>query len=140
LDNKVEVDGTTVWSRLNRPNQIIGVFQKILWRTESERGDVRGDVRWNAPSVLYANTAITEVVQDIETTGLHSPSAHFLAAESETSSHYFWVTGLNMQHDNEEINTMLQRGVGEVFETQDGPMVEAEQFSMGNSTDFFAHK
>ncbi|EHJ61744.1 aromatic ring-hydroxylating dioxygenase subunit alpha [Novosphingobium pentaromativorans] len=139
-DNRVEVDGNTVWSRLSRPNQKPGAFQKMLWGSDSERGDGRGDVRWDAPSVLYANTAITEVGADIETSGFHTPSAHFLTPETATSTHYFWVTGRNMAKDDEKVSAMMEKGVGEVFETQDGPMVEAEQEAMGNSTDFLAHK
>lgn len=139
-DNRVEVDGTTVWSRLSRPNQVPGAFQKMMWGSQSERGDGRGDVRWDAPSVLYANTAITEVGEDIETSGLHTPSAHFLTPETETSTHYFWATGRNMQRDNQEFTDLIQKGVGQVFETQDGPMVEAGQRAMGDSTDFLSLK
>lgn len=139
-DNRVEVDGNTVWSRLKRPNQVPGAFQKMMWGSESERGDGRGDVRWDAPSVLFANTAITEVGDDIDTTGLQTPSAHFLTPETATTTHYFWVTGRNKQQDNQQITDALQAGVGQVFSTQDGPMVEAEQRAMGDSVDLLAHK
>lgn len=138
-DNRVEVDGNTVWSRLWRPNQAPGAFQKMLWGSDSERGDGRGDVRWDPPSVLYANTAITEVGDDIENSGLHTPSAHFLTPETATSTHYFWVTGRNKRIDDDQVSEMLRKGVGQVFETQDGPMVEAEQQAMGSDTDFLSH-
>jgi len=139
-ENRLETIGNTVWSRLSRPNQVPGVFQKMMWGSDSERADGRGDVRWDAPSVLFANTALTEVGADIETTGLHTPSAHFLTPETATTTHYFWATGRNMQRDNQAITDMLQVGVGQIFATQDGPMVEAEQRAMGDSTDFLAHK
>ena len=139
-DNRVEVEGNTVWSRLWRPSQTPGKFQKMLWGSDSERGDGRGDVRWDAPSVLYANTAITEVGDDIETSGLHTPSAHFLTPETATTTHYFWVTGRNRMIDDEAVTKMMQEGVGQVFATQDGPMVEAEQRAIGEDTDFLAHK
>ncbi|MBV2148097.1 aromatic ring-hydroxylating dioxygenase subunit alpha [Sphingobium sp. AS12] len=139
-DNQVEVTRNTVWSRLRRPNQIPGAFQKMMWGSDSERGDGRGDVRWDAPSVLYANTAITEVGADIETTGLHTPSAHLLTPETDRSTHYFWVTGRNKRKDDAELTAALEKGVGTIFSTQDGPMVEAEQAAMGDSTDFLGHK
>jgi vanillate O-demethylase monooxygenase subunit len=139
-DNRVTVEGSTVWSRLGRPNQVPGSIQRILWDSPSERGDGRGDVRWDPPSVLYANTAITEVGADIETTGLHTPSAHLLTPETNTTTHYFWVTGRNARQDDHKISDMLQTGVAQIFATQDGPMVEAEQAALGESTDFLAHK
>jgi vanillate O-demethylase monooxygenase subunit len=139
-DNRVEVIGTTVWSRLSRPNQVPGTFQRMMWGSTSERGDGRGDVRWDAPSVLYANTAITEVGDDIDTTGLQTPSGHFLTPETDRTTHYFWVTGRNKLLDNAEVSEQLEKGVGMVFSTQDGPMVEAEQAAMGESTDLLAHK
>lgn len=139
-DNRVVVEGNTVWSRLKRPNQVPGVIQRMMWDSPSERGDGRGDVRWDAPSLLFANTAITEVGADIETTGLQTPSAHLLTPETEHSTHYFWVTGRNRKQDDQAITDMLQEGVGKIFSTQDGPMVEAEQAAMGDSTDFLAHK
>ncbi len=139
-DNRVTVDGNTVWSRLSRPNQVPGVIQRMMWDSPSERGDGRGDVRWDAPSVLFANTAITEVGADIDSTGLQTPSAHLLTPETATSSHYFWVTGRNAKKDEQKITDMLQTGVAHIFSTQDGPMAEAEQAAMGDSTDFLAHK
>ncbi len=139
-DNRVVVEGNTVWSRLSRPSQVPGVFQRMLWDSPSERGDGRGDVRWDAPSVLFANTAITEIGADIDTTGVQTPSAHLLTPETEFSTHYFWATGRNVKREDDAISTMLREGVGQVFSTQDGPMVEAEQRAMGNSTDLLAHK
>jgi hypothetical protein len=139
-DNRVVVEGNTVWSRLFRPSQIPGVFQRMLWDSPSERGDGRGDVRWDPPSVLFANTAITEVGADLDSTGMHTPSAHFLTPETEHSTHYFWTSGRNVRLDDAKISEMLQQGVASVFGTQDGPMAEAEQAAMGDSTDFLAHK
>jgi phenylpropionate dioxygenase-like ring-hydroxylating dioxygenase large terminal subunit len=139
-DNKVVVEGNTVWSMLARPNQVPGVFQRKLWGSDSPTADGRGSVRWDAPSVLYADTAIAEVGADIETTGCKTPSAHFLTPETEYTTHYFWVSARNAMIDNEEITQAMQSAVHEVFSTQDGPMVAAEQRAMGESTDFLAHK
>lgn len=139
-DNRLEVTGNTVWSRLARPNQVPGAMHRLMWDSSSERADGRGDVRWDAPGVLLANTALTEVGADIETTGLHTPSAHFLTPETQYTTHYFWINGRNAKLDDEDISEMLRVGVGNIFSTQDGPIVEAEQAAMGTCTDFLAQK
>ena len=41
--------------------------------------------------------------------------------------------------DNPQVTEMAAVTMKTVFETQDGPMIEAQQRDMGNSTDFLKH-
>ena len=50
------------------------------------------------------------------------------------------MAGRNTRRDDAEIHEMMRAGVTRVFSTQDGPIIEAEQAAMGDSTDFLAHK
>ena len=138
--NSVRQDGDTVYSMLSRPGQRPGPLQRILWDSDSEFADGRGDIRWDAPSLLYGNTAFAEVGQDIEATGCKQPSAHLLTPETERTTHYFWVAGRNSRLHDAQIHEMMRAGVSRVFSTQDGPIIEAQQAAMGDSTDFLAHK
>jgi phenylpropionate dioxygenase-like ring-hydroxylating dioxygenase large terminal subunit len=137
--NSVIVEGHTVFSMLSRPNMVPGSMQRLLWDSPSERADGRGDIRWNAPSVLYGNTGFAEIGEDIETTGCLQPSAHLLTPETENSTHYFWVAGRNSKLDDPEIHEMVRQGVSNVFTLQDAPIIESQQRAMGGSVDFLSH-
>jgi len=137
--NKVEQDGDTVWSMLWRPNYKPGLFQAKLWNSTSERADGQAHVRWNAPSVLLALTALNEVGLPPDQ-GCSVPSAHLLTPETLTSTHYFWFAGRNTCLDDKELSQLMQSSVGRIFATQDGPMVESEQETLGEDVDFLAHK
>jgi vanillate O-demethylase monooxygenase subunit len=137
--NKVEQDGDTIWSKLWKPGYAPGAFQRSLWGSDSPTADGRSDVRWDAPSYLLATTALTEVGQSIED-GALLPNAHLITPETEYSSHYFWVVGRNTRRGDKELSALLEQVVGDVFLTQDGPVIEAQQRAMGEATDFLAQR
>ncbi|RVT89719.1 aromatic ring-hydroxylating dioxygenase subunit alpha [Sphingomonas crocodyli] len=138
FQNKVETEATAVWSRLYRPSVIPNMFQKKMWGSASERGDSYGDVRFSVPGNIMAYTSVVEEGQPWDS-GLMVPSAHLLTPETEYSTHYFWTAGRNALQEDEALDKILHDAVYEVFSTQDGPMIEAQQEAMGESTDFLAH-
>ena len=72
--------------------------------------------------------------------GWNTPNAHLITPETETTSHYFWASGRNFARDNDAFTQATAATMKNVFETQDGPMVEAQQRDMGTSTDLLDHK
>ena len=139
FQNRVESEnGDTVWSRLYRPSVVPNQFQRKMWGSTSERGDSYGDVRFTVPGNIMAYTAVVEEGEP-ENSGVMTPSAHLLTPETEYSTHYFWTAGRNRLQDEEALDKILYDAVMEVFTTQDGPMIEAQQRAMGESTDFLSH-
>jgi phenylpropionate dioxygenase-like ring-hydroxylating dioxygenase large terminal subunit len=132
--NEVKVDGETVWSMLWRHKHDLGMQAKMLGFASTE-GEGQGHSRWDAPGVLLVETAYWEKGKSIEH-GIETPSSHLITPETETTCHYFWGSGRTYALDNEQMSQMIAQTMKTVFETQDGPMVEAQQRDMGEITDF----
>lgn len=139
--NKVQRDGDTVWSMLWRHHYRVAAAQRAFFGLEGDAEDVEGQghARWDAPGVLFVDTAWWDHGTTIEE-GVQTPNAHLITPETETTSHYFWASGRNFARDVEAVTAATAATMKNVFETQDGPMVEAQQRDMGNSTDFLDHR
>jgi len=139
--NKVQRDGDTVRSMLWRHHYHVDAAKRPLFGLDGDTEDVEGQghARWDAPGVLFVDTAWWDHGSSYEA-GVQTPNAHLITPETETTSHYFWASGRNFAKDNEAFTTATAATMKNVFETQDGPMVEAQQRDMGESTDFLDHK
>lgn len=139
--NKVQLEGDTVWSMLWRHHYHVNAAQRPFFGMTGDAEDVEGQghARWDAPGVLFVNTAWWDHGTGFDD-GVQTPNAHLITPETETTSHYFWASGRNYARDNDQVTTMTAATMKNVFETEDGPMVEAQQRDMGESTDFLDHK
>ena len=139
--NTVKRDGDTVWSMLFRHHYHIDAAKRPMFGLEGNAEDVEGQghSRWDAPGVLFVDTAFWDHGKTIDD-GYRSPNAHLITPETETTSHYFWGAGRTFMRDNPQVSEMTAATMKTVFETQDGPMIEAQQRDMGTSTDFLNHK
>ena len=132
--NEVKQEGDTLWSMLWRPRYYLSPERRALWGLDAEWVEGQGHTRWDAPGVLAVYTAFWKQGEGIEQ-GVQIPSAHLLTPETEYTTHYFWATARNFQIDNAELSARQVVAVKEIFETQDGPMLEAQQAFMGSETD-----
>ena len=141
FDNKVKREGDTVWSMLDRPHYHIDAAKRPMFGLGEGPEDVEGQghSRWDAPGVLFVDTAFWDHGKTIDD-GYRTPNAHLITPETETTSHYFWGAGRTYMRDVAQVSELTAATMKNVFETQDGPMVEAQQRDMGESTDFFGHK
>jgi phenylpropionate dioxygenase-like ring-hydroxylating dioxygenase large terminal subunit len=139
FENRVVQEGNTVWSKLWKPSYMPSAFQRSLWGSDSPTADGRSDVRWNAPSLLIATSALCEVGQPIDE-GAQLPNAHLITPETEFTSHYFWSVGRSVRLNEPEMDAQLKSVVGAIFSTQDAPIIESQQRAMGANTDFLSQK
>ena len=137
--NEVQVDGETIWSMLWRPDLNFDQDRRKAYGFTSSGIEGQGHSRWSAPGVILVLTAWWERGRSPEE-GVQSPSAHLLTPETEFSSHYFWATGRTFNIADEEATRATAAMVKRIFQTQDGPMIEAQQAAMGESTDFLDQK
>lgn len=139
--NKVQRDGDTVWSMLWRHHYHVNAAARPMFGLDGDGEDVEGQghARWDAPGVLFVDTAFWDHGKAYGE-GWNTPNAHLITPETETTSHYFWASGRNFMRDNADMTKSIAATMKNVFETQDGPMVEAQQRDMGTSTDFLDHK
>lgn len=133
--NKVKIEGDTVWSMLWRHHYHLEEARQKAWNVASDDVEGQGHARWDAPGNLQVFTAFWEHGKTIDE-GFQLPNAHLLTPETEFSTHYFWGSGRNYDLDNEALTQITAQGQKMVFETQDGPMVEAQQRAMGESDKF----
>ena len=61
---------------------------------------------------------------------------HTVTPESDGSTHYFFATRRNHDVENPDYNTLKIRAMHDAFLTEDGPVIEAVQATMGTD-DFF---
>lgn len=137
--NKLKIDGDTVWSMLWRHHYYLSEAQQQLLGIRGDDAEGQGHSRWNAPGNLLVETAIWERGKSAGE-GVESPSAHLLTPETEYSTHYFWASARTFQLDNEGMTRATATRMRHIFETQDGPMCEAQQAAMGANTDLLAAK
>jgi phenylpropionate dioxygenase-like ring-hydroxylating dioxygenase large terminal subunit len=136
--NKLRIDGDTVWSMLWRHHYHLDEQRQKIYGFTTDDVEGQGHSRWDAPGVLLVETALWDHGKSIED-GIETPSAHLITPETEFSSHYFWGSGRTYDIHNEAMSQGTAAVMKNVFETQDGPMVEAQQAAMGSTTDFLDH-
>jgi vanillate O-demethylase monooxygenase subunit len=137
--NKVKIEGDTVYSMLWRHRYHIDAQRQAMWNIPHDNVEGQGHARWTVPSNLFVDTAFWEHGKSYEE-GIQTPNAHLLTPETEWTTHYFWGSGRNYMQDNEEITKGTTAMTKMIFETQDGPMVEAQQRAMGESDKFLDMK
>ena len=137
--NKVKVDGDTVWSMLWRHHYHIDEKRRAMFAMASTDVEGQGHSRWNAPGNILVDTGYWDHGKSIAD-GVRSPSAHLLTPETEHSTHYFWLSGRNFELGNEAMTQATAANMRRIFETEDGPMCEAQQLALGESTDFLSQQ
>lgn len=99
-----------------------------LWFEEAI-GDYYVSIEWTAPCSLRQFVAMTREGRPPED-GAMTRGAHLLTPETETTTHYFWITSRNVRPDDLSLNAKLVAIVENAFRTEDGPMMEACQRNM----------
>lgn len=135
--NQVKIEGDTVWSMLWRHRYPLTPERQKVMGLFADEVEGQSHSRWNAPGNLLVDTGYWEHGKTMAE-GLSSPSAHLLTPETEYTTHYFWASGRTNDIDNVERTRQTERGMKVIFETQDGPMCEAQQRALGADNDFLA--
>ena len=132
--NEVKQEGDQVWSMLWRPHYHLSPARQKEWGLDAEDVEGQGHSRWILPSTVAIYTAFWKHGSSIEN-GVKVPSAHLLTPETEYTTHYLWATARNHDLDDDAYTARQVKAVKNIFETQDAPMIEAQQKAMGAGTD-----
>jgi phenylpropionate dioxygenase-like ring-hydroxylating dioxygenase large terminal subunit len=96
------------------------------------RADIWTEVRWRAPAVMILGTGAnpTGTPRDpaMEATTLHN-----ITPASPTRSHYFFCSTRKFNVEDAHFNQMLSGIITEAFRSEDKPMLEKQQRSMGTA-------
>ena len=117
-ENSVSVN--TLW-----PDLPPSALHKQAW-TRTERVDKYLDMTWRPASNLLLDLGIMPPGEP-RANGIHTPAAHILTPETDSTTHYFWVVARDFKRDDHALTERLVGIVGQAFVTEDKPIIEAAQ-------------
>lgn len=127
----MEQQGNTVVARNWRPSEpISGLFAFAYGDDAPTHVDHLSLVYWEPPSTLRLEIGVTRPGQPREE-GPRSYQAHLVTPETAHSCHYFWKWARDFKQEDGEFSKRLQASLQSAFETEDGPMIEAQSQHMG---------
>ena len=129
---KSRIDGNTVWSLTDMPNEPITRLFQMMWTGPSTIGDRRVHMRWDAPSNMLLDVGFTECGRPTNE-GPTMFSAHLLTPETEHSTHYFWVAARDAKRDDATLGEKIRIGIDTAFRNEDAPVIAACQQRMGTT-------
>lgn len=132
-------DPDTVWAKFVRKSQYPNKYFQFLGYPADKLGDHRNFMRWNAPSVLLLDVGMTGVGAPVSE-GISIPTAHLLTPETESTTHYFWAMARDFKLDDEALSKQLLEVGVSIFNSEDKPMIEAQQLAMGDTDDLLSLK
>lgn len=132
-------EGDTLLVKRVRRNYPPNRPSRELFGVTAERVDSRSNIRWFPPSLLHLDLGVTEPGAP-EADGLSIPGAHFITPETELTSHYFHLQARNRFLDDERVAEAHFKLTDDAFRYEDEPMIEAQQRSMGATSDLMSLK
>lgn len=122
----MEQDGSTVIARNWRPNEPISkLFAMAYGEDAPSNVDHLSIVTWAPPSTLRLDIGVTRVGRP-PSEGPRSQQAHLITPATAHTCHYFWKWARDFKLEDQEFSTQLQATLQKAFETEDGPMIEAQ--------------
>jgi phenylpropionate dioxygenase-like ring-hydroxylating dioxygenase large terminal subunit len=135
---KVAEDGAAIECNWWLPSsRVLPVFAPHL-ADASAPVDQWFEVRWDPPALMRLRAGVTPSGRPREE-GLDTRNLHLMTPETDRSTHYFFCSTRNFKTDDSAVTEQTRIGVTAVFATQDKPILEAQQMSMG-TTDFYSLK
>jgi len=87
-------------------------------------------VSWQPPAVIEVRISVGPAGSP-RAQARQRPTYHLITPETDWTCHYFWSSGRDFRHDDSRLHAMLQEGIARIFETEDKPMIEAQQQTIG---------
>lgn len=129
---RVEERGSTVFVQWLANNDIaIPVFRGEL-PTPDTITDMWTEVLWHPCGVMLLRAGAVPTGRPREE-GLDTWNAHIMTPESAARTHYFYCNSRNYRTHDEVYNRFFADALKTAFETEDKPMVEAQQRRIGNA-------
>lgn len=128
---KVEERGDTVFVQwLSTGEPPIPIFRPLM-RVPDAPADMWTEVLWHPCGVMLLHTGATETGAAPED-GIDTWNAHIMTPETARTTHYFYVNTRNYLVDDAAFNEGMAAGLKQAFETEDKPMIEAQQLRLGD--------
>jgi vanillate O-demethylase monooxygenase subunit len=125
------VEGTTVYSYRTVTDEILTPFLDRSFETGGQPVTRTLSVRWDPPGHMLLTVSVDPAGP--ERALRETFNMHFMTPETAETSHYFWVGTRRYGPDDPERDRMLRVGLENAFVTEDKPMIEAQQRSLGGA-------
>ena len=96
-----------------------------------ERLDSWIDVAWTPPGIMYLEAGGGPPGTTREA-AVNTFNVHIMTPESATTTHYFYCNVRNYRTEDPEYHEFFSTALRTAFETEDKPMLEAQQARIGN--------
>lgn len=126
-DMRVEREGDQVSAIFFTPDAPNSPFGEISFPVGGRNVDELDIMCWNAPASMRLDCYRNFVGEDPKLGG-HNPVAHILTPETETTTHYFWGSGMPLAANPDQEFHLA--ALTQAFEVEDKPMIGAVQIAM----------
>jgi vanillate O-demethylase monooxygenase subunit len=125
----VEERGDTVFVQwLAKNEKTIPIFRPEM-PDPNMLTDMTTEVLWHPSGVMLLRGGATPAGTPPEN-GIDTWNAHIMTPESAMTTHYFYCNSRNYRTDDAGYNAAVAAGLRVAFETEDKPMIEAQQSRM----------
>jgi vanillate O-demethylase monooxygenase subunit len=131
--HEVIQDGTTVHSNYIIPGGEVPAAYKPYFDDPNELVDYSVNFRWQPPGIVRNSVSLTPI--DKSVAAIHRTGTHLMTPETETTTHYFFCHTRNFKLDDVLIDERTRMWQKSGLAEQDGPIIEAVQEAIGDTTD-----
>lgn len=122
-EHKVRQDGDTLHSDwwmpgVPAPGHTFGIYERGMLT------DHWLDMRWNAPASMLLEIGASPAGEP-RAGGVIIHQAHIITPETDGTAHYFWASTRSSGVADAERDAMLRAMMGQAFEMEDKPIIEA---------------
>lgn len=126
----VEERGDTVFVQWVAKNEKTIPIFKPQMPDPDMMADMTTDVLWHPSGVMLLNFCLAPAGEPLEN-GVVTANAHIMTPETATSTHYFYCNSRNYRTEDADYNAAIAANLGVAFQTEDKPMIEAQQSRIG---------
>jgi vanillate O-demethylase monooxygenase subunit len=109
------------------------------YRTDGARVNRELRVEWRAPALMEL-TVLVEPLLPAGALQRGSRTLHMFTPETDRSTHYFYVCGMDKDTTPPEIAAGFRQALERVFLNEDKPMIDAQQATIGFDADIMDQK
>jgi len=135
-EHQVIQDGTSVHSNYIVPNSRVPEAYRAYFDDSVQQVEYSVNFHWQPPGLVINRVSLTPV--DLTKPAIHRTGTHLMTPETATTTHYHFAHTRNFQLDDLRVDARTRRWQKLGLTDQDGPIIEACQAAMGDTTDIMS--
>jgi phenylpropionate dioxygenase-like ring-hydroxylating dioxygenase large terminal subunit len=135
-EHEVIQDGTSVHSNYIVPNSRVPEAYRDYFDASVDRVEYSVNFQWQPPSLVINRVSLKPT--DASKTAIYRTGTHLMTPETATTAHYHFAHTRNFQLEDARVDARTRRWQKLGLTDQDGPIIEACQAAMGDTTDIMS--